>query len=228
MVKTSWTARIAPPVLVLALLAFLVRFLMDPVETVKWIGAPFLLLPRALGIVPAADAEAARWINLKQDSPVLEIPAAGTYSLYAADDVMQLRANMLSNTDVAWVRLRLADAVDASGDITGTTVKRGAAIYDVTEIRGRPVVSFRLAAAGRYTLIYPQQTGQLVFAADPVTGREGVILASIAVQVLVIAAVVMAAAWPGIRARRARARAAADELARKRAATDAFLGRSPE
>lgn len=223
MQKKSMITRLAPPAAALIVLVFLVSFVRAPVETLKWIGAPFMVLPNLLGLLPGI-GEAVQPVNLKQPSPPLDVSVPGRYALYAADENMQMRSNMLADSNVAWVRLRPFGG-DAAQEITGTVIKRGAAIYDPLSIPGRPVVSFLAPAAGKYELVYPRQSGTLYFAPDWVTGREGLLLAMIVVQLAVLAAIVIAPAWPRIRARREDARRAAEEMARKRAATDAFLGR---
>jgi hypothetical protein len=222
MQKKSLWSRLWPPALGLAALLFVVSFLGDPVQTVKWIGAPFLVVPQAIGALPTVSAEDVRVVPLREASPALDVPQPGQYALYAADDQMQMRANMLADVNAAWVRL-LPLGAKAEAEIVGTAVKRGAAIYDPIAVAGRPVATFAVPAAGRYELVYPRQSGELYFGPDPISGREGVVLAWIAGQAAVIAAAIVAASWPRILARRARARAAAAELARKRAATDEFL-----
>lgn len=224
MQKTSLAFRLAPPAAALAVLLFVARFLSEPVETVKWIGAPFLVIPQAIGALPTVSAADVREVSLRQASPALDAPQPGRYALYAADDQMQMRANMLADVNAAWVRIRPLGA-GASAEITGTVVKRGAAIYDPIAVAGRPVATFELPSAGRYELLYPRQSGSLYFGPDPISGREGVVIGWIAGQLAVIGALIVAASWPRIRARRARAREAAAELARKRAATEEFLKR---
>ena len=226
----SLFARIAPPVVALLVLVFLVSFARAPVETLKWIGAPFMVLPTAFGMLPGSGEEI-RPVTLRDASPALEIAAPGRYALYAADENMQMRSNMLADANAAWVRIRPLGAgasASASVEITGSVIKRGAAIYDPVSIPGRPVVSFLIPTAGTYELVYPRQSGVLYFAPDWVTGREGVLGGMIVAQLAVIAALITVLAWPRIRARREQARIAAEALAQKRAASAEFLrGRGP-
>ena len=221
----SLFARIAPPIAALVALVFLVNFARAPVETLKWIGAPFMVLPTALGMMPGSGG-AIQPVALKEASPALEVAAPGRYALYAADEIMQMRSNMLADANAAWVRVRPLGADASAGaavEITGSVIKRGAAIYDPVSIPGRPVVSFLIPTAGTYELVYPRQSGVLYFAPDWVTGREGVLGGMIVAQLAVIAALITVLAWPRIRVRREQARLAAEALAKKRAASAEFV-----
>ena len=222
MPRKSLVSRFAPPTLALLVLAFVARFLSAPVETTKWIGAPFLLAPQMLGLIPSVHSDAVRPITLREASPVLEITKPGQYALYAADETMQLRSNAMSDMNAAWIRMRPAGA-DASATITGVVVTRGAAIYDPIAIAGRPAMSFTIEKPGRYELIYGKQSGVLYFAEDPVTGYESVIGAAILAQLLLIGGIVLLISLPRIREQRAQARVAAEELKRKRAEAAEFV-----
>ncbi|MCX6016974.1 MAG: hypothetical protein NTZ50_00480 [Chloroflexi bacterium] len=225
MQQKSLFSRVVPPAVALLMLVFVVRFLSAPVETTKWIGAPFLIVPQLLGLTPVVSSSAVQTITLREASPVLEVTQPGQYALYAADETMQLRANAMSDMNTAWVRMRPAGA-DASATITGIVVTRGAAIYDPIAIAGRPTMSFLIEKPGRYELIYGRQGGVLYFAEDPVTGYEGVIRSAILVQLLLIGGLMLLISLPRIRQQRADARIAAEELKRKRAEAAEFVRRN--
>ena len=88
MSSKSPLVRFLPPLLAVLLLALVARFLSAPVETQKWIGAPFLVVPTALGILPPVSADDVHTVNLKTRSPVVQIDAPSQHAVYAA---IQLR-----------------------------------------------------------------------------------------------------------------------------------------
>lgn len=211
-----------PPAIAALVLAFVIRFFAAPVETLKWLGAPFLALPTLLGAVPSVGASDVHLVVLNTRSPVIQIDTPGQFAAYASDDTMLIRANTLADSDVAWIKLK---EVGAAEPVASTVIKRGALIYDPVAVPGRPVMSFAVAKPGRYEMVFVRQSGELYFAPDPVTGRDGTIMAWIAGQVLVILAVLLIWALPRLRASRVQARLAAEEAVRKRAEADAFVRR---
>lgn len=220
--QKSRSARFLPPAIAALVLAFAIRFFAAPVETLKWLGAPFLLLPTALGALPSVGASDVHLVVLNTRSPVIQIDTPGRFAAYASDDTMLIRANTLADSDVAWIKLK---EVGAAEPVASTVIKRGALIYDPVAVPGRPVMSFTVTKPGRYELVFVRQSGEMHFAPDPVTGRDGTIMAWIAGQLLVILAVLLIWALPRLRASRMQARLAAEEAVRKRAEADAFVRR---
>lgn len=170
-----------PPVITVLVLAYVVRFLFAPVETVKWIGAPFMLLPSALGVLPSIREGDVHAVDLSISSPILTIERAGIYAVYAADNVMLARANVYVDRKSSWIS---AVNVDTGVTTAGAIVTRGATIYDPIAVPGRPVLTLALPNAGRYKLDFPRQTGRVYFAPDPIDGRERLVIGSIVAQIM--------------------------------------------
>lgn len=220
--QKSRVARFLPPAIAVPVMVFIVRFFVAPVETLKWLGAPFLLLPTALGVLPVVGAGDVHLVVLNTRSPVIQIDAPGQFAMYASDDTMLIRANMLADSDVTWLKLR---EVGAAEPVASTVIKRGALVYDPIAVPGRPVMSFAVTKRGRYELVFVRQSGEMYFAPDPVTGRDATIMTWIAGQVFVLLAVLLIWALPRLRASRAQARLAAEEASRKRAEAEEFVRR---
>jgi hypothetical protein len=220
--QKSRVARFLPPAIAVLVMAFVVRFFVAPVETLKLLGAPFLLLPTVLGVLPAVDADDVHLVVLNTRSPVIQIDAPGRFAMYASDDAMLARANSLADSDVTWLKLKEVGAVEP---VASTVIKRGALIYDPVAVPGRPVMSFTVTKHGRYELVFVRQSGEMHFAPDLVTGRDATILAWIAGQVFVLVGVLFIWALPRLRASRAQARLAAEEASRKRAEAEEFVRR---
>ncbi len=220
MKQKSWAARAVPPVTTMLVLAYVVRFLYAPVETVKWIGAPFMLLPSALGVLPAVTSEDVRTIGLRTPSPILDIPAPGQYAVYADREDVLLRANYIATQATPWISIR---EIASGTELPAFNVQSGSQIWHPVAVPGRPVVTFALPRAGQYELVYGPQSGEVYFAPDPVTGREGVLALAVAAQIAIVAGSVTIWAWPRIRTGRAKARLEAAKLERKRAEAAEFV-----
>lgn len=220
MKQKSLAVRVWPPIVTVIVLAYLARFLSAPVETVKWIGAPLLVLPTALGLLPSVKSDEVRTIGLSAPSPILDIPAPGQYAVYADRDDMLLRANYIATQPEPWISIR---EVAGGAELPAFNVQSGAQIWHPMAVPGRPVVTFALPRAGQYELVYGPQSGEVYFAPDPVSGREGLLMLSFVVQIGVVASGFMLWAWPKTQRSRANARLAAEELKRKKAESAEFV-----
>ena len=203
----------------LLLLVGFISFLAVPIETIKWLGAPFLIIPSALGIYhPVSSAEV--WdIALYGGDPQIDITAPGPYTLYSNDTNVLMRANMLDDMHSVWITLK---SVDGQREISGTNVTRGVRPYDSVAVRGRPIVLFEVAQAGAYDLTYSRQSGQVTLIRDDSVGRESTLVLVMLAQPVVLALIVTLAYLPRIRKQLAQRRALDEKLAQKRAATEAF------
>ncbi len=220
MKQKSLAARAWLPIVTVLAVAYIARFLSAPVETVKWIGAPLLFLPTALGVLPTVNSNDVRTIGLRAPSPILDIAAPGQYAVYANREDMLLRANNIAAQATPWISIREAAG---GAELPAFNVQSGAQIWHPMAVPGRPVVTFALPRAGRYELVYGPQNGEVYFAPDPVSGREGLITALFAVQIAIVVTALALWGWPRLKRSRASAQLAAEELKRKQAESAEFV-----
>ena len=213
-------ARAWLPIVTVLVLAYIARFLSAPIETVKWIGAPLLFLPTALGVLPSVKSDDVRSIGLRAPSPILDIPAPGQYAVYADREDMLLRANYIATQATPWISIR---EVASGAELPAFNVQSGAQIWHPMAVPGRPVVTFALPRAGQYELLYGRQSGEVYFAPDPVSGREGLLTLLFAGQIGIVMAALTPSVWPRIKHNWANTRLAAEEQKRKRAESAEFV-----
>ena len=215
----NWFSRILSALGALIFFAVLGGFLVSPVQTVKCIGAPFLVLPAAVGLIPSIGPTEVQAISLLHPAPEITIVRPGQYAIYADEDSVLMRANMLEAATATWITVQ---AAPDGGAIPGSNVVRGVLPYDSVVVPGRPIATFAIATPGRYTLAYPIQSGTVYFAPDTTTGREGVIAFAVIAQIAIIVASGLGMFWPRIRQSRLQQRQFSAKLAQKRMQTEAF------
>ncbi len=227
-------SKIIAVICVLSVFAFAAGFLIAPVNTVKWLGAPFMFLPSAVGLLPSVGPSDVQTVSLLQPSPKIAIARPGQYAVYTDEASVLMRANLMEASAATWIKLASSSAGDAtsgdatSGDATsgdeapGMNVGRGVLPYDPLAVPGRPIVTFAVDKPGIYTLVYPRQSGTLYFAPDITTGREATILLAIIGQISAVVIIGLGVFWPRIRRYRLQQRQFAAKLAEKRAHTEAF------
>ena len=212
--------QIASVVMGALVVALIVGFFTSPVDTLKWLGAPLLVLPSVLGITPTAKPEEIQTVSLYQDSPVVTVERAGQYAIYTDDRNVLSRANMLEGTGASWITAQLTPT--GVVEISGAPVLRGARPYDPVSVRGRPILTFNLPDAGHYVLSFSPQSGTVYFAPDDVTGREAAIVIAMAAQIIAIAIAVLLVRWPQLQRAEQQRRQLAGKLAQKRVKDQKF------
>lgn len=152
-------------------------------ETLKWLGAPFLLLPDALGIIerPAKD-ETLEIVSLDGETFTFELAKPGSYLVYVS-----AKGGIILISDL---NLTLNGP---EGRVPVVMINKGAKPYDTPLLRGYAGFRFVIEEAGSYRLYVqnaaPRQIAVLGIAYDYITGHESVFAWSMVVQVGVVLAV---------------------------------------
>ena len=218
----NWFSRILSALGALVFFVVVGGFLVSPVQTVKRIGAPFMVLPAAIGLVPRITSSDVYAISLVNKSPEIVITQPGQYALYTDEQSVLMRANMLEAVNASWASLR---AQSTGQETAGVNIVRGVLPFDPITVPGRPIVTFAVANPGAYTLVYPIQSGTVYFAPDSTTGREGVILLAGLAQIVFVVILGVGIFWSRIRRYRLQQQQLAAKLVQKRAHAEAFWQR---
>ncbi|MCI0728118.1 MAG: hypothetical protein L0332_15550, partial [Chloroflexi bacterium] len=140
-------------------------------DVVKWAGAPFWLLPDALGLVERVREEDA-WeaVVLPDDAHEISFTRPGHYYMFVS-------------TYHDWrngpsIRVAGAEA-STEGHVPVAPVGRGTRPYDTTAVRGNPAYRFEIKQPGRYTVSFPpipetrpDDKFRIGIAPDTITGNE--------------------------------------------------------
>ena len=218
----NWLSRLLSALCALTVFGMLGSFLISPLETIKRIGAPFMVLPAAFGLIPSIAPTDVQAISLAHKSPKIMITRPGQYAVYANENSVLTRANLLEATDTTWIT---AHSVPPGDETPGVNIVRGALPYDPIAVPGRPIATFTLTRPGTYTLAYPTQSGTVYFAPDPTTGRESVIVSAFIAQIIGVFVIGVIAFWPRIRRYRLQQQQLTAKLVQKRAHAEAFWQR---
>ncbi len=169
-------------------------------STVKYIGLPFLLLPRALGLLPRVPVEDLRPLDLSSSPNDLDLPVAGGYLVYCEDfDLLDLTLQLEQSQDLPWLRVA---AVDSGAFVPVAFVERGLMPYDPIEAPGRPIFRFVVPRPGVYRAEHLRRDSVVVVVVpDVTTGAELEMLLAALLQAALLVALVQ---WLIQRRRRAR------------------------
>jgi len=190
-------------------------------EVVKLAGAPFLVLPDALGILQKVDRDEAIVLTGTGNfsSFAVELKQAGPYLIYLVP---------FQGTDSGQLAV---DVVDGGGQpIVVGILQRGTRPYDTTAVRGFPEYVFRVDQPGTYNVIL--QAGNsgvsdrytIGIVPDYITGHEGAFGGAIAGQiVLLLLAVGGVYYWRVYRPRSGQRRQKSADAARKKTEMGDFL-----
>lgn len=169
-------------------------------STVKYVGLPFLVLPRALGLLPRLTADEVLRLDLTSSPSALEFPAAGAYLVYCDNyDLLDLTLQLENSQALPWLRLTSADS---GSSIPMEFVERGLMPYDPIEAPGRPIFRFVVSRPGVYQAEHLRRNAELVVIPDTTTGSEFEMFLAALIQA---AALVVVVQWLIQRRRRARA-----------------------
>ena len=152
--RSEWFQLIASLLLVPALLWAL--FFLAPV-LVKVAGAPFLVIPSALGLVQRASADEVVVLSTSAYNTTFFLPRAGRYVIYAddvfwnrRDDTEEVRQSALV-PGRKWLDIQYLETEEP---IPLRVVHRGLRPYDELAARGRPMFTFQAPGPGWYSARY--------------------------------------------------------------------------
>ena len=153
-------------------------------SVVKWVGAPFLVLPRVLGLLEPVHSDEIVAIPMTSSPTGVTFPRAETYAVYVSDlDLLEVSNELVDTGSPPWLIVQRA-ATGAS--IPVALVERGLLPYDEPRAPGRPVLLFEIPEPGTYALTHPRRTSDLYLVPDRTTGREAVIVGSFGVQLALL------------------------------------------
>ena len=203
----------------LALIGLVLMFIVTPIETVKRVGAPLLVLPSAVGLYHTPVPDEVQTIVMHQGLPRVNINTPGPYVLYTDEQTILQRANMFDDVQRSWLTLR---SLSDQHEINGINITRGAMPYDSAAISGRPIVRFEIDQPGTYEMVYARQSGTVMFLPDPTQAQESRVVLAMLGQLVLLAIIIGLALLPRIRRRMAQRREFDARLAEKRAQTEEF------
>ncbi len=187
---------------------------------IKWVGAPFLLLPDALGLARQVQRQEIMPFDLNVSPNAVTLPAAGRYAIYiGAVEVLEVTDQIMASGADPWLSVKsLANGRAQPVEF----IRRGMAPFDTPFAPGRPVMTFTVPAAGRYELTHMRRLATAAIVPDYVTGQESLLWTLYAVQ---LALVVGVPALLYYQRHRDEWEMAAQLKARRRAEVDAFWER---
>jgi len=203
----------------LALIGLVLMFIVTPIETVKRLGAPLLVLPSTIGLYHTPAPEEIQTIIMHQGRPRININTPGPYVLYTDEQTMLQRANMFDDAQRSWLTLR---SLSDQHEINGINITRGVLPYDSAFISGRPIVRFEIDQPGTYEMIYARQSGTVYFLPDPTKAQENRVVLAMLGQLVLLALIIGLILLPRIRRRMAQRREFDARLAEKRAQSEDF------
>ena len=177
-------------------------------SAVKYVGLPFLLLPRALGLLPRVTVDEVLRLDLSSSPNDLALPAAGAYLVYCDNyDLLDLTLQLENAHALPWLKLTSADS---GSTVPLEFVERGLMPFDPIEAAGRPIFRFAVSRPGVYRAEHLRRDSGVVVIPDYTTGAELEMLLAALIQATVLVALVQ---WFIQRRRRARAARIASLLA---------------
>jgi hypothetical protein len=167
----------------LSALAFVVLLLSAP-SAVKWLGAPFLVLPRALGLIGSYGPHEIVEIPLGSPPTAVTFPHGETYVVY----VSELRLLEASDTIAAsgappWLVIQ---RVDSGRPVPVEPIDRGLIPFDEARVAGRPVYRFTIDEAGAFAFSHPRSLTSIYFVPDRISGKEGLLTGTTLAQLALL------------------------------------------
>jgi len=151
---------------------------------VKVVGAGFMLIPSALGIVQRVSPAEVLAYDLSRTPTLVGIGQPGRYAVYAYDYDLLTTSDQLEQAGAApWITLK--------SQITGESVpvafvKRGMRAYDTYLAKGRPVLTFVISKPGMYVMLHPAKLATISIVRDYVTGKERTLTLAFLAQIALI------------------------------------------
>jgi hypothetical protein len=153
-------------------------------EVIKGIGAPFMVLPEAIGWIPDADRKDVVTIDMQMASIQTTFDQTGNYTIYGYDyDLLLITDEMARSTGNPWLKIQ---NIANSEEITPEFISRPLIPFDSILVRGRPLFNFYISQPGDYQLVFPRRFATIFLLPDQVTGHLGIILFSFFAQLIII------------------------------------------
>ena len=154
-------------------------------SAVKWAGAPFLVVPRILGILESVRSDEIVAVPMAAPPTSVTFPQAEVYAVYTADlSLLEITSQLIESDSPPWLVVQRA----ATGEsIPVELVDRGLLPYDEPRAPGRPVLRFEIVEPGTYAMTHPRREVAFYLVPDRTTGREAVIVASYVIQLTLLA-----------------------------------------
>jgi hypothetical protein len=154
-------------------------------QGVKWAGSVLLFLPDRLGLVQTVRPAEVFAFEMTHSPAEVKIARAGLYQVYTSDyDLLVISDQLAQSGSPPWMTVSNAGSGKA---VQVSHVTRGLLPYDTPYAPGRPVIELTIPEAGEYLLVCPTRQAEIAMVPDYMTGHEGVIYASFAVQLLILA-----------------------------------------
>jgi hypothetical protein len=154
-------------------------------QGIKWAGSVLLIIPERLGLVRTVKPAEVFRFDMTQTPARVRFPTAGDYQVYTSDyDLLVISDTLAQADEPPW--LTVTSAGDGSA-VSLSHISRGLLPYDTPHAPGRPVIEVGIPEPGEYLLDYPTRPAEISLVPDYVTGKEAVIYAAFAVQILIAA-----------------------------------------
>jgi hypothetical protein len=207
--------RIRDIVLGMLIAAVCLGLLFSASSVVKWVGAPFLILPRALGIIGGFAPHEIVEIPLGSPPTGVTFPAAESYAVYVSDLRLLEVADVISDSGAPpWLVLQREDTGES---VPVEAIARGLIPFDEPRVPGRPVYRFTIEEPGTYAVTHPRSVSSAFLVPDRITGKESQLAWAAVIQLALLAIPVLWVFMPRYLERRRRWRAHQKE---RRAATE--------
>ena len=148
---------------------------------VKFVGAGFMFIPSALGIVQRVSPQEVFVYDLSKSPTMVGISQPGRYAVYAYDyDLLTILDQLEQSGAAPWISLKS----ETTGEpVPVTFVSRGMRPYDTYLAKGRPVLSFVITRPGVYVMLHPAKQSTISIVRDYVTGHERALMLAYLVQI---------------------------------------------
>jgi hypothetical protein len=154
-------------------------------QGVKWAGSVLLFIPERLGVVRTVRPAEVFKFDMTRSPAQVTFTRAGLYQVYTSDyDLLVISDQLAQSGSPPWVTIT---EVGSDAPIVVTYITRGLLPYDTPYASGRPVLEVQIPERGDYLLDYPTRPAEVSMVPDYVTGREALIYAAFAVQLLILA-----------------------------------------
>ncbi|OJX37945.1 MAG: hypothetical protein BGO78_07835 [Chloroflexi bacterium 44-23] len=194
--------------IIFGIIAFIILLTMicGLAEVVKFIGAPFLILPEKLGWIPDVSRKDVIPVDMQLNTIDLNLNRAGDYVVYAHDYDLLLVTDQLARANAnPWLKVTSS----TSGQSINLNYEQRPLIpFDSSLVRGRPIFHFAIETPGIYNFKFPKRFTVINVLPDQLTGNLGIILFSFFLQITIIGFPLAAL----IRGRRAKHKTKLDEI----------------
>jgi hypothetical protein len=184
-------------------------------SVVKWLGAPFLIIPRALGIIGTFAPYEIVELPLGSSPTGVTFPAAESYAVYVSDlRLLEVAAVISGSAAPPWLVLQREDTGES---VPVEAIDRGLSPFDEPRVPGRPIYRFTIEEPGTYAVSHPHSVSSAYLVPDRITGKESRLAVAALIQLALLAVPVLWVFLPRYMERRRRWRAHQRE---RRAATE--------